>query len=190
MLKFFDYDNDGHVDLFLANGHPDDMIEQYSQQVKYKEPLLLFQNNRQGKLQNVSAASGPVFSKSFPARGLAIGDYNNDGRIDVLIGNNGGAPILLKNNAGEGQHWLGLRLQGTACNRDAIGAHSVVVGRRPAAHALQDRRGQLPVRPRPARGAGAGRGDLGRLARDQVAGAVRKSRAVYESANRQVCDDC
>ena len=60
-LKFFDYDNDGHIDLFLANGHPDDMIESYSQQVKYKEPLLLFQNNRQGKLQNVSAASGPVF---------------------------------------------------------------------------------------------------------------------------------
>jgi enediyne biosynthesis protein E4 len=121
-LKFFDYDNDGHVDLFLANGHPDDMIEQYSQQVKYKEPLLLFQNNRQGKLQNVSAASGPVFARTFPARGLAIGDYDNDGRIDVLIGNNGAAPMLLKNNAGEGHHWLGLRLQGTACNRDAIGA--------------------------------------------------------------------
>ena len=98
------------------------MIEQYSQQVKYKEPLLLFQNNRQGKLQNVSAASGPVFARTFPARGLAIGDYNNDGRIDVLIGNNGAAPMLLKNNAGEGHHWLGLRLQGTACNRDAIGA--------------------------------------------------------------------
>ena len=121
-LKFFDYDNDGHVDLFLANGHPDDMIESYSQQVKYKEPLLLFQNNRQGKLQNVSAASGPVFSKAYPARGLAIGDYDNDGRIDVLIGNNGGAPLLLKNNAGQGHHWLGVRLHGTACNRDAIGA--------------------------------------------------------------------
>jgi hypothetical protein len=120
-LKFFDYDNDGSVDLILANGHPDDMVENYSQQVKYKEPLLLFHNNR-GKLANVSAQSGPVFSKYFPARGLTVGDYTNDGRLDVFIGNNGDAPVLLKNNAGEGNHWLGLKLQGTACNRDAIGA--------------------------------------------------------------------
>jgi hypothetical protein len=120
-LKFFDYDNDGHVDLLLANGHPDDMIESYSQQVKYREPLLLFHNSGT-KLQNVSASAGPVFAKTFPARGLAVGDYNNDGRVDVVIGNNGGAPVLLKNNAGDGNHWLGVRLQGTACNRDAIGA--------------------------------------------------------------------
>ncbi len=58
----------------------------------------------------------------FPARGLAVGDFNNDGRIDVLIGNNGEAPVLLKNNAGDGNHWLGLKLQGTSCNRDGIGA--------------------------------------------------------------------
>jgi enediyne biosynthesis protein E4 len=120
-LKFFDYDNDGAVDLILANGHPDDMVENYSQQVKYKEPLLLFHNGG-GKLANVSAQSGPVFSKTFSARGLTVGDYTNDGRLDVFIGNNGDAPVLLKNNAGEGNHWLGLKLQGTACNRDAIGA--------------------------------------------------------------------
>jgi hypothetical protein len=105
-LKFFDYDNDGNIDLFLANGHPDDMIGQYSQMVKYKEPLLLFHNNGT-KLENVSAGVGPDFHRSFPARGLAVGDYNNDGRIDVFIGNNGEAPLLLKNNAGEGNHWLG-----------------------------------------------------------------------------------
>ncbi len=120
-LKFFDYDNDGFVDLFLANGHPDDMIESYSQQVRYKEPLLLFHHDGT-KLSNVSAQAGPVFTKAFPARGLAVGDYNNDGRIDVLIGNNGEAPVLLRNNAGDGHHWVGLRLQGMACNRDAIGA--------------------------------------------------------------------
>ncbi len=120
-LKFFDYDNDGFVDLFLANGHPDDMIESYSQQVKYREPLLLFHNDGK-KLSNVGAEAGPVFQKAFPARGLAIGDYDNDGRIDVLIGNNGEAPVLLRNRSGEGHHWLGLRLQGTNCNRDGIGA--------------------------------------------------------------------
>ncbi len=120
-LKFFDYDNDGFVDLFLANGHPDDMIENYSQQVHYKEPLVLFHHDGT-KLSNVSLQAGPVFQKSFPARGLAVGDYDNDGRIDVLVGNNGAAPVLLKNNAGETNHWVGVRLQGTTCNRDAIGA--------------------------------------------------------------------
>jgi enediyne biosynthesis protein E4 len=120
-LKFFDYDNDGLVDLFLANGHPDDMIESYSQQVRYKEPLVLFHHDGT-KLSNVTAQAGPVFQKMFPARGLAVGDYDNDGRIDVVIGNNGEAPALLKNHAGAGNHWLGVKLQGTACNRDAVGA--------------------------------------------------------------------
>ncbi len=120
-LRFFDFDNDGLTDLLLANGHPDDMIEMYSQQVKYKEPLVLFQNQG-GKLRNISATAGPVFSKLFPARGLATGDYNNDGRVDVLIGNCNQAPLLLKNNAGEGNAWLGLSLEGKTCNRDAIGA--------------------------------------------------------------------
>jgi hypothetical protein len=121
-LKFFDWNLDGELDLILANGHPDDMIDNYSQQVKYKEPLVLFEQQKDGKLKNVSADAGPVFQKMFPARGLAIGDYNNDGRIDVLIGNNGGPPVLLRNNAAPDHHWLGLKLVGTKCNRDAIGA--------------------------------------------------------------------
>jgi enediyne biosynthesis protein E4 len=120
-LRFFDYDNDGNVDLLLANGHPDDMIELYSQQVKYKEPLLLFHNDGT-KLRNVSATAGPVFQKLFPARGLATGDFDNNGKVDVLIGNCNEAPLLLKNNAGDEHQWVGVRLQGTKCNRDAIGA--------------------------------------------------------------------
>jgi enediyne biosynthesis protein E4 len=120
-LKFFDYDNDGNVDLFLANGHPDDMIDHYSPQVKYREPLLLF-HQENGELRNVSAEAGPVFSRVFPARGLAVGDFNNDGRLDVLIANNGEPPVLLRNNAGAANHWLGVKLQGTRANRDAIGA--------------------------------------------------------------------
>ncbi|HYO82436.1 MAG TPA: CRTAC1 family protein [Bryobacteraceae bacterium] len=120
-LKFFDWDNDGNVDLFLANGHPDDMISRYSPQVTYAEPLLLFQQ-QSGKLRNVSAQGGSAFTRTHAARGLAIGDFNNDGKVDVLIGLNGGPPLLLKNNAGGGNHWLGVRLVGTRCNRDAIGA--------------------------------------------------------------------
>jgi predicted NUDIX family NTP pyrophosphohydrolase len=82
---------------------------------------LLFHQEK-GQLKNVSAASGPVFGKMFSARGLAIGDFDNDGRIDVLVGNNGGPPLLLRNNAGAGNHWLGVKLVGTKCNRDAVGA--------------------------------------------------------------------
>ncbi|HXM95114.1 MAG TPA: CRTAC1 family protein [Candidatus Dormibacteraeota bacterium] len=120
-LRFFDYDNDGDVDLIIANGHPDDMVGQRSQSVKYREPLLLFQQ-KNGHFRDVSADAGPAFSREFSARGLAIGDMDNDGRLDVLIGVNGGAPLLLQNSSGAGNHWLGVKLQGTSCNRDAIGA--------------------------------------------------------------------
>ena len=120
-LKFLDFDNDGRMDLVLANGHPDDMVERYSPQVSYKEPLLLFRSEN-GKLRNVSSEGGPAFRASYAARGLAIGDFNNDGRLDVLVGINGGAPLLLRNDAGDGNHWVGLKLKGTRCNRDAVGA--------------------------------------------------------------------
>jgi hypothetical protein len=120
-LKFFDYDNDGYQDLILANGFPDDLVEQFSHQVTYKEPLLLFKNDGKA-FKNVSNLAGPVFSRSFAARGLAIGDFDNDGALDILISNNDGSPILLKNNAAHGQHWLGVRLIGRKSNIDAVGA--------------------------------------------------------------------
>jgi len=121
-LKYFDYDNDGSADLLLADGHPDDMIDSYSMQVKYKEPLLLFHQGLDRKLHDISESAGPAFQECLAARGLAVGDYDNDGAIDVLIGTNGGAPVLLKNNAAKGNNWLGLKLEGVRCNRDAIGA--------------------------------------------------------------------
>jgi hypothetical protein len=119
-LKFFDYDNDGNLDIFLDNGNPDDLIESLHPGVKYQEPLLLFRNTSKG-LQNVSEQSGPVFSKFLSARGLALGDFDNDGAVDVLISVNDGAPLLLRNNVGSQNHWLGIKLVGTKSNRDAVG---------------------------------------------------------------------
>jgi hypothetical protein len=120
-LKFFDYDNDGNLDLFLSNGNPDDLIQVYHKDVDYQEPLLLFRGNGKG-FENVSNQSGPLFRRNLSARGLAIGDFNNDGAVDVLISTNGGAPLLVKNQAGKANHWLGVSLIGTKANRDAVGA--------------------------------------------------------------------
>jgi enediyne biosynthesis protein E4 len=120
-LKFLDYDNDGDLDLIVANGFPDDLIDQSSSTVKWKEPLLLF--HREGKgFRDVSSVSGPAFRQDFPARGLAIGDFNNDGGMDVLISNNDAAPVLLRNNVGKDNNWLGIHLLGRKCNIDAVGA--------------------------------------------------------------------
>ena len=120
-LKFLDFDVDGDMDLFLANGHPDDMIASYSLQVTYSMPLLLFENV-DGKLRDISEKAGAVFGEKYPARGMTVGDVDNDGRVDVLVANNGQAPVLLRNQWGAGNHWIGLKLVGKTCNRDAIGA--------------------------------------------------------------------
>jgi len=109
-LKFFDYDNDGNLDLIIANGNPDDLIHTIENDVTYREPLLLFHSD--GRiLRDVSKESGPVFSEELSARGLAIGDFNNDA-----------APLLLRNTVAKENHWLGIKLVGKKSNRDAVGA--------------------------------------------------------------------
>jgi enediyne biosynthesis protein E4 len=120
-LKFFDYDNDGNLDLLLCNGHPDLTVEDRMQDITYREPMLLFHNDG-ARFKNVSAQSGPIFLKNLAARGLAIGDFDNDGSVDVLVAVNNGAPVLMRNLAGRQNHWLGVHLVGRKCNIDAIGA--------------------------------------------------------------------
>lgn len=120
-LKFFDYDNDGNLDLILANGFPDDAVEKESHFVTYQEPLLLF-HNEGSSFRNVSEQGGTAFAQRFAARGLATGDFNNDGAVDLLISVNDAPPLLLRNDAGAANHWLGVRLVGRKCNSDAIGA--------------------------------------------------------------------
>jgi hypothetical protein len=120
-LRFFDYDNDSDPDLLLVNGHPDDFVEMHNARVKYKEPLLLFVNNGR-EFKNVSQNSGAVFSRDFAGRGMATGDFDNDGDLDVIVSNNGEAPLLLRNNGGNRNNWVGLRLVATKSNPAAVGA--------------------------------------------------------------------
>lgn len=120
-VKFFDYDNDGELDLLLCNGHPDDKIDGRVDGVKYLEPMLLYRNTGNG-MKDVSAQGGAMFSRPLAGRGMAIGDFDNDGALDVLIAVNNGTPVLLRNNAGRRNNWLGVKLVGKKSNADAVGA--------------------------------------------------------------------
>jgi hypothetical protein len=120
-LRFFDYDNDGWKDLLIAQGHDLDTIEKTSPQLHYLEPALLLHNNGKS-FDDVSSRSGAVFGERWVGRGLAIGDIDNDGRVDAVITTNGGSPHILHNETRSDNHWLILNLVGHKSNRDGIGA--------------------------------------------------------------------
>jgi len=105
-LRFFDFDNDGDLDLVLANSHPDDLIEASHTGLKWKEPLLLLEN-RNNTFIDRSADAGEGFRQDYPARGLAAVDLDNDGWLDLVIANNGDAPVLLHHRGGK-NHWIGI----------------------------------------------------------------------------------
>jgi len=119
--KWIDYDNDGWLDLFVAQGHVMDNIQLTEPTLHYLEPPLLLRND-QGRFLNVSPQSSSIFTTPLAARGAAFGDLDNDGRVDVAINCNDGPAIILHNRGGNGNHWLILNLTGTASNRDAIGS--------------------------------------------------------------------
>jgi hypothetical protein len=120
--RFMDYDNDGWRDVFMADGHILDNIERYRTEVRYAEPKLMFRNTGRGIFENVSGRLGADFQLPRVSRGAAIGDYDNDGDLDILVNNNGGAPQLLRNDGGNANHWLEIFLIGTKSNRDGVGA--------------------------------------------------------------------
>jgi len=120
-LRFFDFDNDGWKDLMITQGHDMDTIEKTAPQLRYREPTLLLRNTGKS-FEDVSVQSGGVFRELWVGRGLAIGDIDNDGRVDAVITTNGGAPHILHNETRNANHWLMLKLVGHKSNRDAIGA--------------------------------------------------------------------
>ncbi|MHB8484364.1 MAG: CRTAC1 family protein [Candidatus Acidiferrales bacterium] len=120
--RFMDYDNDGAPDIFMANGHVLDNIQRYSASVHYAEPKLMFRNQGHGAFQNVSDDLGRDFQLPRVSRGAAIGDFDNDGDLDILVNNNGERPQLLRNDGGNANHWLEILLIGTRSNRDGVGA--------------------------------------------------------------------
>jgi hypothetical protein len=125
-LRAFDYDNDGWKDLLVAQGHDLDTIELTNPQLRYKEPLLLARNTGHAFV-DVSATAGAVFREAWAGRGLAIGDLNNDGRVDAVVTTNDGAAHVLRNETSNGNHWIILKLTGHKSNRDGIGAVVKVV---------------------------------------------------------------
>ncbi|MEM7349703.1 MAG: CRTAC1 family protein [Acidobacteriota bacterium] len=132
-VQFFDADNDGDLDLTIANGHVMDNIELFEDSIGYAQSNLLLENNGTGRFRDVSTAAGSAFTTARVSRALASGDFDDDGRLDLLVTNTNDAPDLLRNTLETPHHWLGLRLRGPADNRFAIGARvSLTCGEQPA----------------------------------------------------------
>jgi hypothetical protein len=121
-VDFVDFDNDGWLDLFVANGHLDDNIAEIDPVGTYKQPNQIFWNSQGGTFQGEKVGVPPKVS-----RGAAFGDIDNDGDVDIVVANLKDTPTILRNEGGNARNWLSIRLVGTHCARDAIGARVTVM---------------------------------------------------------------
>ena len=119
---FLDYDNDGSLDMFCANGHPQDVIDILTDHETYAQRDQIFQNNGDGRYTDVSESSGAYFAEPLVGRAAATADYDNDGDTDIVIMNSNQRAVLLRNDGGNLKNWVGIKLIGTRSNQDGIGA--------------------------------------------------------------------
>jgi len=119
---FFDFDNDGWPDLLLVNGHVYPQVDSLDITAKYREPGLLFLNQHDGTFKNISNLVGPAIQTPQVSRGMAVGDLFNDGRLDIVIENLKGGPMILQPQGGPTNHWISFALEGTKSNRLALNA--------------------------------------------------------------------
>ena len=119
---FLDYDNDGHLDMFCANGHPQDVIGILTDHETYAQRDQLFRNTGNGSYTDVSETAGTYFTEPLVGRAAATADYDNDGDTDIVIMNSNQRAVLLRNDGGNLKNWVGIKLVGTRSNRDGIGA--------------------------------------------------------------------
>ena len=124
---FVDFDNDGWPDIMQINGHVYPEIDGHDIGQTFKNPRLVYKNLGKGQFKDVSSEMGTGISERFSSRGAAFGDYDNDGDIDALVLNMNDLPSLLRNDGGNTQNWIKIKLIGTRCNRTAIGARVRVV---------------------------------------------------------------
>jgi len=124
---FADYDNDGWADIIQVNGHVYPEIGAHEIGQTYKNPRIVYKNLGTGQFKDVSSTMGPGITERYTSRGAAFGDYDNDGDIDALVLNMNDIPSLLRNDGGNKQNWIKIKLLGTKCNRTAIGARVRVV---------------------------------------------------------------
>ena len=124
---FLDYDNDGFLDIFVANGHTLDNIELFDASSSYPQPDQLFRNTGDGRFEDVSSAAGEALTGPRVSRGAAFGDYDDDGDTDIFVVHSTGRAILLRNEGGHEGHWLQVRTVGVKANRDGVGARIEVV---------------------------------------------------------------
>lgn len=124
-VQFVDLNNDAYLDIVMANGHVYPEVDQHKLSTTYRQRPSYFRNQKDGTFKDAGAAAGPAFQQAAAGRGLATGDLDNDGFMDVVISNLDGQPSIIHNPGGRG-HWLLVRLKGTVSNRDAVGARVTV----------------------------------------------------------------